>query len=284
MKRYLLSTVALCAMGVGAMAADLPYRAAPPVYAPPLFTWSGFYIGVNGGYGFNDRDTLTLRALDAGTAAFWGPAIAAGALPTVYSTKPEGFIGGGQIGWNYQFTPGSGFVVGLEADFQGSDIRDRLTVVTNTPGFVQGTFNVKSDLNWLGTARGRIGYAFDRFLVYGTGGVAFGGLHHTISAAFPGTADFFVGRRNDTEVGWTAGGGIEWAFAPNWSAKVEYLYYDLDRTNFQTVGFGRAAAIAASNFNVSADHSGHIVRAGLNYRFSWDYAPPPPPPPVVRKY
>ncbi|KQP48843.1 hypothetical protein ASF39_13830 [Methylobacterium sp. Leaf108] len=172
MKRLLLASTVLAGLTAVASAADLPRRAAPPVFVPvPVFTWTGFYFGINAGYGFDtgkqDRnvyDNVFPNLVTGGV----GPSQVA------YSNSSnEGFTGGGQVGYNYQFTPGSGLVVGVEADAQYVDFGRNRTNSILTPGFTatpgvtfvdpRGT----ASLDYFGTVRGRIGYAFDKVLFYG---------------------------------------------------------------------------------------------------------------------
>ena len=146
---------------------------------------------------------------------------------------------GGTVGYNLQF---GGFVLGLEGDIDWSDIKG--STATNCPGTCETTNN------WLGTARGRIGYAFDRFLPYFTGGAAFGDIKGTLVG---------VGNFKQTKVGWTGGAGIEYAFIDNWSAKIEYLYVDLGKATCN-------AACSGGN-PIDVTFNTNIVRAGVNYKF-----------------
>ncbi|MBE7249106.1 MAG: porin family protein, partial [Actinomycetospora chiangmaiensis] len=188
MKRLITSLAAFTALTAAASAADLPRRAAPPpVFTPvPVFTWTGAYFGINAGYAFD----ASSRSNNSGFVQTAGsPAVLTGAGLVPYQAlapngsvllynrnNREGFSGGGQIGYNYQFTPGSGIVVGFEADAQYLDFGGRPRYATNAavinPGFVplNGTLNT---LDFFGTVRGRLGYAFDRTLVYATGGFAY---------------------------------------------------------------------------------------------------------------
>ncbi|MCJ2032644.1 outer membrane protein, partial [Methylobacterium sp. J-068] len=213
MKKLLTSLAAFTALTAAASAADLPRRAAPPVFVPvPVFTWTGFYAGFNAGYGFDAGNGSNGPALIvANSPIFLGTAASplgggrgAGAFGSRDSN--EGFVGGGQIGYNYQFTPGSGVVVGVEADAQYVDFgrsRNRYSNIVGAlnPDLVPVNPNGLSGLDYFGTVRGRLGYAFDRVLFYGTGGFAYGG---------GGGSDFGLpnSSRNDFRTGWTAGGGI----------------------------------------------------------------------------
>jgi outer membrane immunogenic protein len=222
MKRFLLASVGVAAMAglMGtASAADLP-RQAPvykaPAYVAPVSNWTGFYLGINGG-------------------GAWGSSQWTG-LGTDFDVS--GGLIGGTIGYNWQ---AGNWVFGLEGDADWANIKGS----TNIGGI---DFRTKND--FLATARGRIGYTFDRAMLYGTGGAAIG----SVKASVPG-----FGSASETNVGWTAGAGLEYAFAPNWSAKVEYLYVDLGN-----VDCGGACGFAGSN---KVDFTTNVVRGGVNFRF-----------------
>jgi outer membrane immunogenic protein len=303
-RRTLLASVGAIALtGSAAFAADLPSRAPPPVYLPPppVFTWNGLYIGINAGYTWSDHNTVSTTTADAfgNPALGGGPAfgVASAALATAsVPARVDGFIGGGQIGYNLQFA--NSFVVGIEADIQGiaasngSTLASSQVSVTGFPANpIDQNLSSRRRLDYLGTVRGRLGFTFTpTFLVYGTGGLAYGQTVASTSItqvvesapALPNSYSSF-GSFSNTRVGWTAGGGLEWLFAPNWSVKAEYLYYDLGSVtyglsplqNFNTAGtlFTSGAPVSRTRFN------GHIARAGLNYHFNlWG------PPPVVAKY
>ncbi len=233
MKRILIAGALALAAGGQALAADLPQPAPPPPRAPatyvpipvPVFTWTGIYLGVNGGYGFGQSN--------------WTAPI----LGSTGNFSTDGFLAGGTIGGNYQFNQ---FVFGVEADADWSNLTGSPALsACSGPGGISCT--TKSD--WLGTVRGRAGVAWDRVLFYGTGGVAFG----NVQAGSTGSFD------TGTQIGWTAGGGVEFAFTPNWTAKVEYLYVDLGNLTCNIN--------CASGTNVTFTEN--IVRAGLNYKFGW---------------
>lgn len=222
MKNAISILVIATALATGsAQAADLPSRKAPLSYAPPpLFTWTGFHAGLNSGYGFGQRSNF------------------------------NGFAGGGQIGYDRQIA--RMFVVGVEADFQGADIATR-----NGGGFNGDFFGFQQNkVEWFGTVRGRVGVApFDsRFLVYGTGGFAYGQVRQGFSGF------------KDTQTGWTAGGGVAWAppVLSNWSVKVEYLYTNLRNNSGNSFFF----------FGNRGDTKFHTVRAGVNYHFNLFAAAP----------
>jgi outer membrane immunogenic protein len=217
MKKILLASVGLLALGVAsASAADMQRRAEMVTKAPyvtPAYNWTGAYIGLSGGYGWGTSD--------------FGPPLSSGSLNT------QGGLVGGTIGYNYQIGQ---TVLGLEGDGSWSGISGS----GNCGGVSCSTRN-----NWLATARGRLGLAFDRFMPYVTGGAAFGDIKTSV-AGFPDATS--------TKTGWTAGGGIEAAIAGPWTAKLEYLYVDLGRGGLNPAG-------------ADASFKTNIVRAGINYRF-----------------
>jgi outer membrane immunogenic protein len=217
MKRlFAVSMAALVGMVVQASAADLgraPRVAPAPVYAP-VYSWAGLYLGVNGGYGWGDS------AWSTQTGSF----------------NTSGGLFGGQIGYNWQFGQ---TVLGLETDIQWSGIK----------GNGNCAFGCETKNNWFGTARGRLGYAYDRWLPYVTGGLAYGEIQANPSFGFASS--------NTTNAGWTVGAGVEYAFAQNWTAKVEYLYMDLG--DFNTV--------VSAPTPTTVDFKANIVRGGINFRF-----------------
>ena len=264
MKKVIFATTAAIILSaVAANAADLPARAytKAPAFVAPVFSWTGFYIGAKAGYGFGDNQTVTTT----GQAVANVNNVVGGARPGSVRLNNDGFIGGGQIGYNFQFSPS--WVFGIEADIAYTDFRDTRTVVT-LPLAGAGTLNntFTSRLDYLGTVRGRIGYAVDRTLFYGTGGFAYGEVRN--SANFFGTAGQlqFTGANSNTKTGYTVGGGIEHAFAPNWTVKGEYLYYDLGRDTVNVAVIPGSGG-GGTGYNSSFRNDGHIVRAGLNYKF-----------------
>jgi outer membrane immunogenic protein len=273
MKRLLLATTVFAGLTAVASAADLPRRAAPPVFVPvPVFTWTGFYAGFNAGYAF-DASSRSNNSTFGVPAPFAVP----GTTATFRNRSQDGFSGGGQVGYNYQFTPGSGVVIGIEADAQYLDFGRSRNNAFLTGALAPGVYVTDprglSSLDYFGTVRGRLGYAFDRTLVYGTGGFAYGS----------GSAERSFGgfRGNDSfRTGYAVGGGIEYALPTDSflnffrssavTLKVEGLYVNLDR-NTRNQG---AFVINAAN-NVPAFYSAigrrddefAVVRAGLNYKF-----------------
>jgi len=316
MKKFLLSVAALSStLTVSAFAADLPSRKEPILLPAPL-TWTGVYVGLNAGGAIDASNNVyvvqhpvflndTRLGLDG---AMLGSFTSASAGTGSVGNNNGGFIGGGQVGYNYQFDGGvgSGWLVGLEADIQGvagssgnsNSILGAPLGPPAPPGFgMLGVTQVSKSLDYLGTARGRIGFLFaPTLLLYGTGGLAYGGVHSSTSQfqtfvpANPAPPGILAGAWgaggsfSNTLVGWTAGGGLEWMFMPNWSAKVEYLYYDIGSINYSSGASGSiflptGAPLWLNGVGTSARFNGHIARAGVNYHFNWGA-----PAPVLARY
>jgi outer membrane immunogenic protein len=263
-----IGALALAAMTIPASAADIPRPAPPPVVAPPVvYNWSGFYIGGNIGGKWADHDGdlrldnvvgfTPLGLVDFGNGGNGG--------------SEGAFVGGGQVGFNWQ---AGSWVFGIEGDFQATSAER--TLVCCGPlglalGFTPGdTLSVKND--WQASVRGRIGYAWDRFMVYGTGGVAFANLEATVAIAPvltpAGTVPGLFASASDTLTGWTAGGGIEFGLWDNWSLGVEYRFTSFDASDFNH-GNLFLDPIISSPLRSSFDLETHEVTARLNYRFSW---------------
>jgi outer membrane immunogenic protein len=293
LRRTLLASVGAMALTGAAFAADLPSRAPPPVFLPPphIYNWTGFYVGINAGGHFGSGSTTQFTGTDTDVVfgGGLGAALADGEIPSSGASGASGFIGGGGFGYNYQI---NSFVLGLEADFDGatgSQSSSALLSITIPPAFIVPPTLTQSEqrLEWLGTLRGRIGWTpIDRLLIYGTGGLAFGQSNASFSVvngeAFP---PLFASASSSRSVGWTVGGGLEYALPDNWSnwsVKVEYLYYDLG-TSTGTVSYQNPDPLTLapefSTLSAQTRHNGNIVRAGLNYKFNW-WAPAP----IVAKY
>ena len=233
MKRMLMAGAFALAAAGQALAADLPQPGPPPPRAPatyvpvpaPVFSWTGIYVGINGGYEFGNG------TFSSGTSV----------------SSVDGFLAGGTVGANYQWGQ---FVLGVEGDGAWTNLDG--TNATTCGGF--GGCEVRS--TWLATARGRAGFAWDRILFYGTGGGAFGNVQ---GGSIGGPFD------SGTQVGWTAGAGIEAALAPNWTAKVEYLYVNFGPVYAQ--GLIIEGPGYANGISTSTDLTLQIVRAGVNYKF-----------------
>ena len=294
-----LPIVAFALVAGNALAADLPsHRAEPALPPPPPPTWAGFYVGLNAGgtWANSNQQNMTVAPVAQGFLANTDVAafLVAGSASGFNSGSNGGFIGGGQIGYNWQVTlMGANLVIGAEADIQGvagnSGNRNFVVAAPTTYGnnWV-GLHSARGSVDYLGTVRGRVGWLVNPTLMFfGTGGLAYGGVGLNTSSfvydsgwsARPtstGGVNF-----SDTQVGWTGRGGVEWMFMPNWSAKAEYLYYDLGSLsqNFTmpvTATNGGEALFAGQ---VKARVSGNIVRAGINYHFNWGASAP-----VIAKY
>ena len=267
MKRCVLSllagTAAIALTASAVSAADLPSRAPPPFVAPvPLFTWTGFYLGVNAGYGWHDSNDNTIF-VPQGT--FVTAPLASGAL-SFGNNSGDGFVGGGQIGYNYQFGQ---FVIGAEADIQWADLGGGTGTAFVPLGFPP-TFvpaGAAGGIEWFGTVRARLGFAIDRALIYATGGFAYAGNDE--GNGFNG----FINDNDDTHTGWTVGGGVEYAFTDNLTAGIEGLWISLNGSNngafigTETTPFGAVLAVTVPD-NRDSDNEFFVARAKLNYKFS----------------
>ncbi len=238
------AAIAVVALGsVSARAADLNYpMAVEPMVAPLTYNWTGLYVGAHAGYGWGTGDPQTV-----GT-------------PTQH---PDGGFGGAQIGYNFQLP--SNVVVGVEADVSFADLDDSR---------LDGTaLRLTSEMDYFGTVRLRIGYAFDRFLPYVTGGMAWahakGGMSCPDGApvfTVCSTTGPFSLSDSSTSVGWTIGAGVEYAFADNWTAKLEYFYADLgDATLILDVP-------VLGETSEKVDQTLNVVRLGVSYRFDGLFA------------
>jgi outer membrane immunogenic protein len=298
MKKILLAAAATMAIAAPAIAADLPARTytKAPVMVSPIYDWSGFYIGANaGGAWENTQTNYSYTSFPAsappGFQDVFGPggplnvgggsavasAISQGFIPGTLGKKDLGvFTAGGQIGYNAQFNQ---FVVGFEADLNWLNGDNKTSPFVARPNIANLT-NVASStagLQWLGTVRGRAGFAVDRALFYVTGGLAYGDAKASSAAAiFDGTnTDLYAGSLSKIRTGYTVGGGLEYAITNNVTLRGEYLYYNLGSASYAVapansfaVGEG-IATVATQKFD------GSIARAGINYKFGG---------PVVARY
>jgi outer membrane immunogenic protein len=249
--------LALALLSTSALAADLPSRRAPPVFVPPpipVFTWTGLYVGGQVGYEFGSQNAFAYSTLTNGGLA-------------TASTKPTGVIGGAHVGYNFstQSLPlfgsafGTGGVIGIEGDVDGSSAKSSYA------------FNPLLSANYRdtiqGSVRGRLGFAVDRVLFYATGGVAFGGFKNNYYSLVATDSP------SSTRVGYTVGGGVEYAVTNNWSLRVEYRYTD----------FGHYTDILTNTTAGGVGVTHHItdnrVQAGFSYKFDMPGAAP-----VVARY
>ena len=236
--------------------------------APPPecdFTWTGFYVGANFGYGWGNANTDFEPLPD--------PVTFADLEPQSLSPDPSGFIGGGQLGFNWQWN--KWLVLGIETDFQGSDIENS----ERRNGFLDFDGDIALDnpdvfieaherMQWFGSTRGRIGISpWCHWLFYATGGVAYGNVDYSANTNFDNGITYPVSF-TETNVGWTVGGGIEFAIGHHWTVKAEYLYYDLgdvSRTQNQLLNGVPQGPPFFVRYNFET--SGNIVRGGLNFKF-----------------
>ena len=235
-----ISMVALAAALQSAAAADLPgaYRA-PQNYV--IFTWTGFYFGAHGGGGWGRKEE-TIAPFTFGRTLVTPP----GATIDI-----SGGLVGGQIGANYQ---AGSWVLGVEADASWADLTGNTACATGIVGVAE---NCRVRVTALGTLAGRLGFALDRLLLYGKGGAAFANDKYELNSI----AEY---RSNETRWGWMVGGGIEYSFTDNWSAKVEYNYLDFGT---RAVQFATTAGITPLDTNIR--ESIHVAKVGINYRFGW---------------
>jgi outer membrane immunogenic protein len=315
LKKSLCAIVAATAMAGSALAADLPSRRAPPpaFVPPPVMTWTGLYIGVNGGGIWTNSNNVVTTATDFGAVAF--PTVstaAAAAAANIIPTRRTGFLAGGTWGYNWQWNQ---IVVGTEGDFQGvfngcnnnnngggfggfggnnnncGGTAIGIAPIVGAPGFnVQSQQTITRSLDYLSTSRVRAGFLITpSLLIYGTGGVAIGNVRVNSSilssvtplpfALNPGISS---ANYSHLRAGLVAGGGLEWMFLPDWSIKAEALYYDLGRSTLNQIFVSTTAAgVVLSNTGTQTTwrNNGVIARAGINYHLHWFDAAP-----VVARY
>jgi outer membrane immunogenic protein len=239
-RHALLVAAATALISAPALSADLrrPPPPAPVVAPAPLYNWSGFYIGLQGGFGSAELE----RTL--------------GATGVTFTNELSGGLLGGTVGFNWQ---AGAWVFGFEADYAWANISRSVDNCFAIP-----LVTCSSGLDSFGTARLRVGGAWGPALIYATGGLAFGNHFVEVFDNFTGLGV----ERSEFAVGWTVGGGVEWGFAPGWSLKAEALFFDLDIDRFNTGPLGLPAL-------VDIDHqlTGVVVRGGINYRFNWGGPP-----------
>jgi len=243
MRKLIVSTAAAAAFAGSAFAADLPsVKEAPVIVAPPpAFTWTGFYVGADIGGGWGNK-TIQVPATSLNPQ-------------TTINPELSGIVGGGFIGYNLQF---SQFVIGVQGDFQGAGLQasayNAVTDSTTTP-----------NQNWLAAVNGRLGFIYDRALIYGIGGAAWTEEDHTVSAG-PGVTALLNSfgipanpqKFNWNRSGYDVGGGVEYAVAPNWTVRAEYRYY-----NFGNWNYNSASWVGHGHENLTDN----TVTFGLSYLF-----------------
>jgi outer membrane immunogenic protein len=247
-------------------------------------SWTGAYVGLNGGYGWAGGDTTAQPGDPLTQSLSFGQPV----VPQVSSSlNASGGLGGGQVGYDWQF--GGRGVVGIEADIAAASLKSSASVPMTLFGTQPATFGVDRSIDWFGTVRGRIGFlAAPDLLIYATGGFAYGKVSESANVSLPagasnsignfgyafacgpfyGMGPCFAGNSSRIATGWTAGIGGEKRFTPNLSLKLEYLHVDLGSSGYPLVGSLYAGApFAPSVLNASSNATIDVVRAGLNYRF-----------------
>jgi outer membrane immunogenic protein len=259
---WAVGCAALIVSSAAAASDLLPTQKAPPPVQP--VSWTGFHIGVNAGLGWS-TNTDSVRGANLLTTEDW---LYPGEIASP-SLSQNGFIGGSQIGYDYEFAPS--MVAGLAADLSGASLSGK--------GAAAGTYDSsrvmtgKSETNLFGTVRTRLGYApTDRILAYATGGMAYGNVRLSTGLSRPspgftgcenGANNCERGSTSALKVGWTIGAGLEWALADAWSVNAEYLYYDLGKISHSMADSHWPGVV----FEATEPLRGDIVRIGLNYRF-----------------
>jgi outer membrane immunogenic protein len=261
MLRLLLSSTVIATLLVGgsAMAADQKapvFTKAPMV---PVFSWTGFYFGGNAG-GHWGKDDITTTT----TVANFGAGAAVIDLASPVTLKPQGWLAGGQVGYNMQV---GHLVLGIEGDADWLNGTASRALVFPGPAPAAGdTLSNATQGTFLATLRPRFGAAFDHGLLYITGGLAIGTVKTTDSMTVTGGTVLESTSNTMTRVGWAAGGGFEYAFTDNWSAKVEALHVDLGGT-YDTGIPCAVGCVSATDIVVHHKYSDNIARLGINYRF-----------------
>jgi len=255
MKKVLLATAALVFVSATpGLAADLPVKA-PPMPAP-VFTWTGFYVGGNGGWG---------EGRSQSTAFLGDTAFPTGTVFNEISSS--GWLAGAQVGFNYQTA--YNLVVGVEGEWDWTNISGTETTISTAPRFVGFSSTTTGRIKDLADLTGRIGWAAGPWLFYGKGGVAFDQTSST--SIFLSTTGTLVSTSassgNFDRSGWVVGAGFEWAFAPAWSAKIEYEHFDFGSTPIGITHI-TAAGVLSQTF-VNSTEKIDLVKGGINYRFNW---------------
>jgi outer membrane immunogenic protein len=279
--RFGWAPVSAVLMGIvsSAFGADMPLKAPPPA-APPIFSWTGWYAGLNVGGAWGRSAPYTSTVLDPVGPNYFIAQSVADINGTAYPViKPTGFIGGGQAGYNWQ---AGKIVFGIESDFDYFSQRGSSLITRAYTALPATTFTVNSAVStdWLWTLRPRVGFlASPNLLLYGTGGLAVTQL----SGTFRFTDTFGAGQVAESGAftkdvaGWTAGAGAEFLISPKWTVKAEYLYTSFGRTTVTSNNLVNAGGVPRplNVFTHSLDLQSNIVRVGVNYHFGG---------PIVAKY
>jgi outer membrane immunogenic protein len=258
MKHLALTAIAVGLLAVGpAIAADMPLKA--PIMAPVPWSWTGFYIGGNVGAGWGNKWWDNNDPLD--NAFFFGfPGTGLG------TTSMDGFLGGGQVGFNWQ----NGLAVfGIETTWSWTDMKGHFAA--GLPGTL--TITPTSKLDWIGTVVGRVGVSVDHAFLYVGAGAAWTKEEDGAASFGPGFGGVFGSQNisysaSQTESGWTFLTGLEYAFSPNWSARLQYNFYDFENNSIKLLsGNPATTAITGATLGVSTPLRIHAIAAGLNFRF-----------------
>jgi outer membrane immunogenic protein len=257
MKRFGLMSVIALSLGLAhsALAADVESApaSAPPAPAGP--TWTGVYLGVNGGTGWSNLSFSTTPT---------GPIAGVLGNPGSLNTTINGAVFGGQLGYNWQ---AGNWVFGVEGDFDTAGINGAQQSVFPALTGAQDSIQVHENINWLATARGRLGYIWGPTLIYVTGGGAWASIGSTVMLSEGLTGVTAAGSFNNQRSGWTLGAGYEWMIAPNWIGRAEYLYYCFSDNSHSFIfpsGLG-ADTLTSSKLNTN------VIRVGLSYKFDWGH-------------
>lgn len=245
MKKFLLTTSVLAVMGTPVFAAD-------PVDVDTTYDWSGAYIGLNAGYGFGGDDRV---GIEFSNGVF---------LPKVGQIDVSGAFGGVQAGWNFQF---DSFVFGVEGDVQFAGIDDEFSSSVNIPGFGVVDFEGRTEIDFFGTARLRGGWAIDRLLIYGTGGLAWANVEYDGLGSISATGLNGSLSNDDIELGFAIGGGAEFAIDESWSVKAEYLFIGLGHENLTGPVLDRDGDPIGITSATKLTPSFHMARIGVNWQF-----------------
>ncbi len=249
LKTFLAAAIGTALIATSAKAADIgPHYTKAPV-AAPLWSWTGFYVGGHVGGGFSEANVSAF-------APAWP------SDPGNFSTNGNGVVGGGQIGFNWQFGPN--WVIGIEGDISGTGIRNNATVPVTVLGNPVPQVNHEADRNidWMASVRGRLGWTWDRLMIYGTGGAAWADVYYRTNFGGPALPINASVSKNATLSGWVAGGGVEYAVSNNWTVRGEYLYYD-----FGSETVLNPTIIPGFTYTTNFDNKIHVVRGGVNYKF-----------------
>ena len=286
MKLFKISAALLAATTLSTVASAADLIAAKPAaaaYVAPVAPWGGLYVGVNLGYRWDDARNVAVNPV---ILPGFFPQLGTGATTTT-SFGNNGIAGGAQIGYNVQVGP---VVAGAEADItflggNGGTGSVFQSIPHPTIGTIDTTITTSHKTNWVGTLRVRGGFTpMSNLLIYATGGLAYGQTSMSYSifqnlTGFPATSPGLSGASvSGLKTGWTLGGGAEYLFSPNWTARIEYLYYDLGTSKVASPFTYPAVATVIGATSAEARHAGHIARLGVNYKFGGA------PAPVVAKY